>query len=910
MSGASAPGAGSSDTAVVRATRALAARLVARYPAEFRRRYADAVIQHTTDLARDIQRRRGSATLLALWPRLFWDLRRAALARPGAATVRLPEGRRMQIVETMLQDLRFARRAMAHRPGGTALAVLILAIGIGASVAMFSVVDAVVLRPLPYPDSDRITSLYLSIDQWRDNPSLASRWRRTRWEYQEFVDWRARQQSFVHAGLVGRAGATLAGFDVAERVRLGLAGTELFEVFGATPLTGRLFEEQDVQNPAVVVVSHEFAERRLAGAAAAIGQGIVLDDAAYTVIGVLPPGFVVSRLAADVWIPIFDNRPGGYFAGNTGDPNHVFEAIGLLRDGINPEPAAEEITLLLQSIAGEDHFTEHTGTVVPRLLDETQNVRSPMLLLLGAVLLLLLVACANVATVLLGQAIDRRQEIAVRAAIGAGRGRIARQLLTESALLGLIAAAIGLVLARAGVAALSALAPPYLPRVDAVGLDVRAAAFAVCISILASLLFGLAPALSLGRERLARAMGAARSGNVAGRRMQNAVIVGEIALATLLLVGAGLLVRSFARLNAVDPGFDAEHVVMLQLAVNSGDFRTPEGNFDDGAMRARFDEISAAIKTLPGVRDVAVAQSPPFSFFSANNNIVPEGHEPPPGEFWLADRRFVQPGYFEVMAMPLLDGRFLEPRDNRPDAASVVVVTRGLADRFWPGESAVGKRLRWWEQESVIVGVVADVREFGLDQRPEMQFYAAQAPFGQAGGFLMIATGDAETAIPALRDVAVRAAPNSPIVRLERVEEAIAGSLDAARFRTLLMSLFAVIAATLSVSGLYGVTSRAVAARAREIGLRVALGADRVQVISMVLRGGVVLALTGAAIGIGLSMAGTRLLESFLYDVEPNDPLILAAIAGVVTAMALLASLVPSLRASRVDPVEVLRADA
>ena len=895
------------DGRLVRLTLVLAAVLLRRAAPEFRRRYQQAALQHTEDVVRATYARGGAPALLALWPRLFWDLRTPTRPLPA------PPERSASMLDTFVQDLRFARRAMARRPGSTALAVLILAVGIGASVAMFSVVDAVMLRPLPYPDSERIASLYLSIPEWLDSPALATSWRRTRWEYQEFVDWRARQRSFEQAGLMGRTSATLTGVGSgpAERVAVGMAGVGLFEVFAAVPQHGRLFAESDAAAPNVTVVAHAFWQSRLGADPGALGSSITLDGAPYFVIGVLPAGFEVSRVVADVWLPVFDNRPGGYFPGNTGDMNHVFAALGKLQEGVSPELAEAELARLLPDIGGEDHFTRHGASVVPRLADETRTVRAPMTLLMGAVLLLLVVACANVATVLLGQAVDRRQEMAVRSAIGAGHGRIVRQLLTESALLGMIAGAFGLVLARAGIAGLAELAPAYLPRLDAVALDLRAAGFAAAVSLLAGLLFGVAPALSLGRGRLARTLGSARSGSRSGSLLQSGMVVAEIALATVLLVGAGLLTRSFLRLNAVDPGFDAAGVVRLQLALDYGAFRTPEDQFDDAGVRARMDEIAAELRALPEVVDVAVSQSPPFSGYAANNNILPEGHRPQDGDFWLADRRFVTPGYFEVVGARLVEGRFLEPQDDRPDAASVVVITENIARRFWPGASAVGKRLGWWGQESIVVGVIEDVRDTSLADDPPMQFYAALAPFEQAGGSFLIGTrGAVEDLVTTVRNTTRRVAPNTPIMTLGRLDDAIAGSLDEARFRTRLIGLFALLAAILSVSGLYGVTSRAVAARVRELGVRVALGADRASVVGLVLRDGVRLAAIGALIGVAASIAGTRLLESFLYDIEPNDPLTLTLIVALVAGMAVLASLVPSLRASRVDPAEVLRAEA
>ncbi len=889
---------------LVRLTLLIAGLILRCYPNKFRRRFGDAALAHASELARATFERRGALGLVALWPRLFWDLLPHA-AEPTPSSPPPPRRKSASMFDNVLNDLRFARRSMARSPGNTLLAVLIIAIGVGSSVSMFSVIDAVMLRPLPYPDSERITSLQVTIPSWQENPTLAPFWDQARWEYEEFESWRASQTSFEHAGSIGLVSANLTGAGPAERVRVGLAGVGLFEVFGATPQIGRLFSPEDEVETRIAIVSDAFWRTKLEGDDNVLGRTFTIDSVAYSVVGVLPPGFEISRFNADLWIPIFSGQPGGYFPGNTGDMGHTLQAMGLLEEGVTPRLAEEELVGILTSLADESHFAEHGGRVVPRLEFETRGVRAPMMLLMGAVLLLLVVACANVATLLLGQAIDRRQEMAVRSAIGAGRSRVVRQLLTESFALGAAAGIVGLAFAVVGIRGVAALAPQSLPRLDTVALDVRAAAFAIGVSVLAGLLFGLAPALTVGRNDISKTLRTARSGSAAKSRMQAGMIVAEIALATVLLVAAGLLTRSFVRLNAVEPGFDARGLLMLRLSIDMSLYRLDDGALDDGAVRSHVDGIAEAINALPGVEGAA-AGHPPFSGSGANNGIVPADYVPQEGEFFLGHRRFVHPGFLELMGMTLVEGRLIDARDHHADAASSVVVTETVARRFWP-DGAVGEKLTWWNQDSTVVGVVGDVLHESLDKEAEMMFFASSAKFRQGSGFLVVRTaGDARDFVEPVREAVRRAAPNTPLSILQPVEERIARTIDQQRFRTRLIGLFAVVSAVLSVLGLYGVTSRAVAGRARELGVRVALGANKANVMRLVLGDGVRLAAIGAVVGIGASIAGTDLLASYLYDVEPNDPLTLAAIVALVAGMAILASLIPSLRASNVNPVEVL----
>jgi predicted permease len=815
------------------------------------------------------------------------------------------------MIDSLLQDLRFARRSLSRRPGLSGLAVATLALGIAASVSMFSVVDGVMLRALPYPDSERIAAVYTTIPEWREIPALSAFWERTKWSYEEFVPWRSRQRSFSAAAVVEDSAATLTGAGEASRVRLGFAGLELLPMLGVTPLHGRLFNDEDIAtHAAVALLENGFWRQRFAGDPAIVGEPIVLDDEPFTVIGVLPPDFHIERHPAQVWLPVFENLPFGYFTGNTGEMDHTLSVLGRLRPEVTPEMASEEVGRLLTEIGGADHFTRHGGRAVPWLLDETRGVRFPLLVLMAAVLLLLVVACANVATFLLGQAVDRRQEIAVRGALGAGGTRIARQLVTESLLLSAAGGALGLVLAVPGVRALTLLAPPELPRLDSVGLDLRAGAFALLASTAVGLLAGLAPAASLARSDLARRLGAARHGGRGRSRLQATMIVAEVMVATLLLAGAGLLVRSFLKLNAVDPGFEPERVLWVRTAPNFNPFRDAAGSLQAPAARLYLQELADAVRGVPGVTGTSIAQMVPFSGGRANNNVTPEGYEGEDGWLTIGERRFVDPGYHRLIGIPLLQGRYLSPEDDRPDAASVVLISEGMARRFFPAGDAVGRKLTWWGQESEIVGVVGDVLHGSLDEPPEMTFYAPLALFDQAPSSLLVRTeADPVAIVPAVRAALARVDPDLPVVEATPLTELIAGSLVQARYRTRLIVAFAILAALLSVLGLYGVTARAVAGRSRELAIRVALGAEPGSVIGLVLRDALRLAAAGAVLGLGLSLASARVLAGFLYGVPANDPVTLATIVALVAGMATVAALAPSLRASRVDPVRALRAE-
>ncbi len=896
----------------VRIAVALNRLLLRSFPTRFRRQHAAPLLQNTTDLLKaQYARSRGPGVFL-LWLRLARDLVASGLAERSHVRHSLPTRERLSMLDTLLLDLRYARRTLVQRPQLTILSVLTLALGIGASASMFSVVDGVLLRSLPYPAADRLMSVAVTIPEWEGHEALGHLAASARWSHEEFEQWYERQSSFEAASLVAFAAGNLTGLGEAQRVAIGLTGLDLFSMLGAAPAAGRFFHADDeVSEGHVVVVSWAFWQEQLGGTADLGSQRLRLSGTPYEVVGVLPEGFAVSAEAPlPLWIPIFSSRPGGYFTGNTGDSDHVFDMMATLNDGVSLPMASDETGRLLKAVGGADHFTQHDATIVPYLEVVVGSVRTPLALLMLAVVVVLLVACGNVATFLLGQAIDRRQEIAVRGALGAARRRVARQLMTESVLLSGIAGILGAALAAYGVRVLVALAPAGVPRIAHVALDLRALGFAFGVSLLSGILFGLAPAISLARTDLAGAFRAERFGSAARSRLQSAMVIAEVAAATILLVGAGLLTRSFLVASAVDPGFDPEGVLTLTARPERSRFLDADGEFDAGAMRGHYDRLQQRIAALPGVDAVALAQTLPFSRSFANNNISPEGYEGEDADMLIGQRRFVSPSYLELIGTRLLDGRYLQPADDVAEAASVVVVTERIARRFWPNESAVGRKLGWWGLESEIVGVVADIRDHELTQEVGMQFYAPLTPYGQAGGSLLIRTsGDANALIGSVREAVREVDPDLPISALLPMTERIAGSMASSRYLTRLIVAFAAVAALLAVLGLYGVTSRAVASRTRELGIRLALGAVGRDVVSMMLRTGVRLAVVGTGLGLLVSLAGTRLLEGLLFGVERNDPATIVAIVLIVGALAVAASLIPALRASRVDPVEALRAD-
>lgn len=813
------------------------------------------------------------------------------------------------------QDLRFAFRALRRRPAYAALAILTIGLGVGASAAMFSVVDGVLLRPLPYPHPDQLVMVYTTIPEWRGHASLGAFWDRGVFSYPEFVDWRTRQQSFQAAAALSHRTVTVTGGSVPERIQMELASPSLFPMLGIAPARGRLLTTADGTGVGgAVLLSYRYWQSRFGGRADVVGREIVLDDVSRTVVGVLPRESV-TRLrgldldgadrVADVWSPI------------TGPPhesqrgNHMYRVLARLRTGVTLAQAQDETGRLLLAISPPGHF-QHGAQVLPYLGEVTRSVRAPLLILETASILLLLVACISTAALLLGAGADRERELAVRQALGAGRGRLAGQLLTESLVLACLGGGVGILLALAVQRVLVRLAPAGVPRIDTVQVDFRVVAFAALVSAASGVLFGLVPALRLSGASPAASLRGERVARGGRGGLQSGLVVLELALATVLLAGAGLLTRTMVTLNRVDPGFDPNGLLTVRVAPAYDRFpfaKDPEAAAT--ALGRYFDDIVGPLRSLPGVTGVAITSNLPYSGDRSTNDIEPEGYVPAPGEVLEGERRFVSWNYLHVMRMPLLAGRLFTAADDRPDAAPVMVVASALARHFWPGESAVGKSLSFNDQRYAIVGVVADVRDRDLRGDAGLKYFVPrrlEGVYGYGVGSIVIrSTGDPAALIPAVRRRIWSVDPDLPISSIVSMDERIAGSLAEQRYRMRLMLAFAALAAIFALTGVYGVVSRSVARRTRELGIRMALGARQDRVLAAVLGQGLRLAAFGGLLGLLVSLAANRVLTRFLYGTRPSDPVTLVVVALFLLVTASAAVLGPARRATRVDPVRALR---
>jgi predicted permease len=810
--------------------------------------------------------------------------------------------RRSRPMDTLLQDVRYAVRAMTRRKAVTALAVLTFGLGIAASTAMFSVVDAVLLKPLPFTDPHEIVSVYTRNDQFAGHPTLGFAAERGSFSTPEFTAVRANGADVLDGlAILSTGGATLYGEGEPERIPVGLTTTDLFSrVLRVNALHGRVFEEEDARSgERVVLLEEAFWRSRFGADTDLVGRTIQFGDQPYTVIGVLPEDVQITTQDVSAWLVTSGDENWG---------NHWLTAIGRLKDGVTPEQATARLSTALAAVLPADHDA-HGVNAFPRQAEETRSVSGPLWLLALASLVLLAVACGNVATLLVGAAIDREQELAVRAALGAKRGRLIRQLLTESALLGVGAAVIGVLLANVATRAFVLLAPPGVPRIADAGIDVKALAFAISAALGCGILFGLIPALNFSRADLRRSMTITTRGSSGDRgRVQGTVVIAELALATVLLVGAGLLARTVIALNAVDPGFATNETLALRFSLPAS--RLVKDVSNDSARFAAFDALYARmldeIGSLPGVRGVALTDNLPLSADRGNNDIKPEGYD----EYLIAERRFVSPNYFAVMGIRLVEGRSFTQEEDRPDATGTMIISEGLARLAWPGESALGKRVQYWGRDTRVVGVAADIHDEEVQSGTPYAFYVPRRQAGQLGGTFVLRTeGNPVSLAPSLRQRVREVHSDIAIISVQPLSDMLSEQIAGQRYRARLILVFSGLAALFSLMGIYGVTARSVAARTRELGIRMALGARRKGIIGLVLHQAIRLAVMGAALGIAISLLANRAIESYLWGVRAFDPVTLIAIAVLLGGASVLAALAPGLRAARVDPMEALRAE-
>jgi predicted permease len=807
-------------------------------------------------------------------------------------------------MDTLLQDLKFAARSAARRPGPTTLALLTFALGIAASTAMFSVVDAVLLRPLPYPEPERIVSVYAKNPSFAGHPTLGFAAERGSLSLPEFRTLHDNDGALEGLAVLGSGGAVLYGDGEPERIALGITTTDLFaRVLRVTPLFGRVFAEEDGRGQApVIVLTEGFWRRRFGADPSIVGGTLRLGDTPYAVLGVVPEEAQLAGFDVDAWALANpdDNNWG----------NHWLVAIGRLSPGVGPEQASARLAAILENGAPADQKHEHGINAFVRQGDETRAVRGPLVLLTVASLVLLLVACGNVAALLVGAAIDREQELAVRAALGAKRGRLVRQLLTESAGVALVAAGAGVLLAFAATRALVLLAPEGVPRIANATVDGRVLAFGIAVSLTCGLLFGLIPALGFSRTDLRRSMTISTRGTTGYRgRVQGVVVIAELALATVLLVGAGLLTRTVFALNAANPGFAAGQTLGVRFSVPFS--RIAGEQESDSARLAAYDvfmqELVAQLRGVQGVRGVALTSNLPLSPDRSNNDVQPEGYD---GDPLIAERRFVSHEYFDVMGIRIIQGRAFSAEEDRPGVDGRVVVSEGLARLAWPDGNAVGKRFRYWGTDNIVVGVAADIRDEEVQGATALSFYAPRRQAGQLGASLVIRTDGDPTAIaPALRQRIRQVHESIAIISMRPMSELIADDIAAQRYRARLILVFAVLAAVFAVMGIYGVTARSVASRTRELGIRMALGAAQKRILRLVVRQAIRLALAGALLGILVSLIVTRGIEAYLWGVGRTDPLTLVLIALLLGAASVLAALGPGRRATKVEPMVALRVE-
>ena len=803
-------------------------------------------------------------------------------------------------MDRLRQDLRFALRSLRVNPGFTAVALLTVALGIGANTAIFSVVYGVLLRPLPYAEPGGLVTVWENREQ-RDGPAAEWTGRST------FSDWRERNRTFEGMAAVTGWAPNLTGSDRPE-VLAGAAVTPgYFSVLGVNPAMGRVFlpEEETPGNGDVVVVSHELWGRRFGADPELLGQTLMLNGQSRTVVGILPPGFRPPIVAgAEIWMP-FPIDPtredrGGYF----------LRVVGRLGAGVTRAAALADMSRVAAGIAEENPVDYRDVGVTLTSLQSTVvgPVRTALWVLLGAVGLVLLIACANVANLLLARASVRERELAVRAALGAGRARLARQLLTESVVLAVAGGALGLGLGVWGIELLVRFAPAGMPRVTEIGLHPTVFAFALMVSILTGLLFGLAPALNLSKSGAdALREGARGSSSGAGARLRGGLVVVELAMGMAVLVAAGLLLRSFAQIQSVDPGFRVENALSARILL-------PSARYADLASITTFwQQLEERLRTRPGIREVGAATVLPLSGNINDISFGIEGRLPREGEEPAADSWRATPGFFQAMGIPLIRGRFFDEAD-RDGALPVALISQSLADVHFVDEDPIGKRIKvggvrdpesaWW----TIVGVVGTVRTRSLTQVPEPEIFVPAAQRGARAMSLVVRTDGEPTALAAdLRETVWSLDPDLPVSQLASLEDVFAASIGPQRFMSWLLGAFAALGLVLGAVGIYGVMAFMVGHRTREIGIRMALGARPVDALRVVMGRGLVLTALGVALGLVGALAASRALSSLLFEVTPTDPVTLIAVSILLAGTALFACYWPARRATRVDPIETLR---
>jgi putative ABC transport system permease protein len=820
------------------------------------------------------------------------------------------------MVSTLWQDIRYGARMLLKNPGVTIIVIIALALGIGANTAIFSVVNTVLLRPLPYHESERLVFLNEK-SPVLDEMSIS---------YPNFTDWRNHNQSFEKIGVYNRASYNLTGVGEAERIVTGQVSADLFSVLRVNALHGRVFtnEEDKPGGPPVVVLSYPLWQRRFGGQTSILNQPITLNNKSYTVVGIMPESYLYpSRV--EMWVPVgqLSDQPSWQSRGN----HPGLYGVARLKPGVTFEQAEADMNNVAANLEKQYPDTNTATRVRMRPLIEifVSDVRRALWVIFGAVFFVLFIACANIANLLLARATARKKEMAIRTAVGASRWRIARQLLTESILLSLIGGGIGLVLARWGVDLILYMSPNAIPRSREIGLDWTVLAFTVGVSFLTGILFGLLPAIQAGEVDVHETLKETGRG-VSGRHwLRSSLVVVEVATTLVLLIAAGLMIRSFYLLQKVNPGFSDEHLTSFSVSLPQKKYATEE------QQASFYNRLLENIRALPGVESAAAASGLPLGNNGWQTSFVIDGQPVPPREqIPLMEACLVTPDYFKAMNIPVLRGRVFTDRDDRSHLAgrdlsklnenqraiaglNSIVIDEEFAKRYWPNEDPVGKRVRLGTENDAprleVLGVVGRVKMESLNQNSDrVQGYF---PYNQTpdNSMTVIIKGaaDPNQLISSVRGAIKEIDPDQPIYSVRTMNEIRAESVAGERLNLTLLSLFAGIALVLAIVGIYGVMSYSVTQRTHEIGIRMAIGARPRDVFKMVLGQGMKLALIGVVLGLGFAFALTRLMETMLFGVEPTDKLTFAAISIMLITVALLACYLPGRRATKVEPTISLR---
>jgi len=800
-------------------------------------------------------------------------------------------------MESLIKDIRYGIRSLLKRPGFTAIAVITLALGIGANTTLFSFVNGILLRPLPYRDPGQLVIL----DETSPKQGIKS----FAVSYPNFLDWREQNHVFEDIAAYQPNSSSVVGAGEPEQIPGARISYSLFELLGVAPQLGRNMtaEEDRPETNNVVLISHSLWQRRFASAENVIGQNLSVNGRTVTIIGVMPAGFRFPQ-TAELWVPMALNEK--LYTRN----DHGISAIARLKPNVTLEQAQAEMNNIALRIEEQHPVTnEGMGVNVFSLRDRlVGDYRSALLILLGVVGFVLLIACANVANLLLSRSSARHQEFALRAALGASRGRIVRQMLTESALLSLVGALVGVLLAVWGKNLLLAAIPGEMPFWMKFDLDLRVLGFTFAISFLTAMVFGIAPALQGSRTDLNEALkegGRSRGG--AHNRLRSLLVVAEVALSLVLLVGAGLMVRSFTKLQRVDAGINPEHVMTVEVPLSRAKY--PK----EAQQSAFFQQLMARVGTLPGASSAAAVSDLPLmggwgrSLTVEGRPVLSVGQAP------MINHAVVTPNYFHTMGIALREGRDFTDADAA-GAERVTIVDERLARQYWPGESPLGKRIRFGPPESnepwhTIIGVAGTVRNEGLDKEsPRQSIYVPYLQIPVRGMTVAVRTsGDPGSLAGAIRKEVLALDKDQPVTNVLTMDEIVSRSVWQQRFYTMLFGIFAVLALVLAAVGIYGVMSYAVTQRTQEIGIRMALGARAIDVLQLIIRNGMTLISIGLVVGLVGAVALTRLLTTLLFGITPTDKLTFLTVSAILFVVALVACYLPARRATKVDPLEALR---